>query len=110
MNESTVIDSSAARHGFAKLGDQARRAPVEVIRHGKPDFVVISQDLYKAIKAAGLIQADALGRMQASFDRMVQGMQSSRSEAAYDRLEALAAADLPQAAADAYRRTRAVAP
>lgn len=106
MSKSAVIEASAARSNFAKLGDQAKRAPVEVTRHGKLEFVVISPDLYEAIKAAGTVPTGELARMQESFDRMFQDMQSDRSEAAYDRLEALTAEDLPKAAADAYRRTR----
>lgn len=110
MSKSAAIEASAARSSFAKLGDQAKRAPVEVTRHGKLEFVIISPDLYETIKAAGTVPAGELARMQESFDRMFQGMQSDRSTAAYDRLEALTAEDLPKAVADAYRRTQRPAP
>lgn len=44
--------------------------------------------------------------MQISPEKLLQGMQSSESEAAYDRLEALTVEELPEAVADAYRRMR----
>ena len=110
MSKSAVIEASAARSSFAKLGEQARRAPVEVTRHGKLEFVVISPDLYEAVKAAGTVPAGELARMQESFNQMFQDMQSDRSEAAYERVEALTAEDLPKATVDAYRRTRRRAP
>ncbi|WP_240314374.1 type II toxin-antitoxin system Phd/YefM family antitoxin, partial [Acidiphilium sp. JA12-A1] len=60
MSKSAVIEASAARSSFAKLGEQARRAPVEVTRHGKLEFVVISPDLYEAVKAAGTVPVGEL--------------------------------------------------
>jgi PHD/YefM family antitoxin component YafN of YafNO toxin-antitoxin module len=110
MSKAAVIEASAARSNFAKLGSQARRAPVEVTRHGKIEFVVISPDLYAAVKAAGTVRGGELERMQASFDTMFQDMQSEQSNAAYDALEALTAEDLLQAATEAYNHVEKPAP
>lgn len=104
MGKAAVIETSTARTNFAKLGNQARLAPVEVTRHGRLEFVVISPELYETVKAAGAVPAGELERQQDAFDRMVREMQSDRSNAAYDRLEALTAGDLPKAVADARRQ------
>jgi prevent-host-death family protein len=109
MRKSAVIEASAARNNFAQLGAQARRTPVEVTRHGKLEFVIISPDLYETVKAAGAAPSGELERMQASFDKMFQDMQSDQSNAAYDALEALSATDLPRSAARAYKRTNKAA-
>lgn len=106
MSKSAVIEASAARNNFAQLGAQAKRAPVKVTRHGKVEFVVISPDLYEAVKATSAVPASELERMQASFDKMLQDMQSVPSNLAYDALDNLSATDLPRAVADARKRVK----
>lgn len=104
MSKSAVIEASAARNNFSQLGAQARLTPVQVTRHGKVEFVIISPDLYEAVKASGAAPAGELERMQAAFERLFQDMQSDQSNAAFDALEALSAKDLPGAVAKAHKR------
>jgi antitoxin Phd_YefM of type II toxin-antitoxin system len=111
MSKSPVIEASTARNNFSQLGAQAKLTPVQVTRHGKVEFVVISPDLYEVVKATGAVPAGELERMQASFEHMFQDMQSDRSEAAFDALEALSAEDLPSAVAKANKHlTKPAAP
>ena len=104
MSKSSVIEASTARNNFSQLGAQARLAPVQVTRHGKVEFVIISPDLYEAIKATGAAPANELERMHASFEQLFQDMHSDQSKAAFDALEALSAEDLPGAVAKARKR------
>lgn len=111
MSKSHVIEASTARNNFSQLGAQARLTPVQVTRHGKVEFVIISPDLYEAVKATGAAPASELERMQASFEQLFQNMQSDQSNRAFDALEALSAEDLPSAVAKAHKRlTRPAAP
>ena len=52
------------------------------------------------------VPASELERMQASFDKMLQDMQSVPSNLAYDALDNLSATDLPRAVADARKRVK----
>lgn len=104
MSKPAVIEVTAARSNFAQLGPQARQAPVQVTRHGKVEFVVISPELFAALEASGAAPANELERMQASFEAMVQGMQSEQSAAAYDAVANLPAEDLAGAVARAQHK------
>jgi PHD/YefM family antitoxin component YafN of YafNO toxin-antitoxin module len=104
MRKSAVIEVTSARSNFAQLGPQAKQAPVQITRHGKVEFVVISPELFEAFKATGAAPASELERMQASFEEMVQGMQSEQSAAAFDAVANLPAADLARAVAKAHKK------
>lgn len=104
MTKPAVVEVTAARSSFARLGPQARQAPVQVTRHGKVEFVVISPELFEALQASGAAPAGELERMQASFEQMVEDMQSEQAAAAYDAVANLAAGDLAAAVAAAQRK------
>jgi PHD/YefM family antitoxin component YafN of YafNO toxin-antitoxin module len=104
MTKTAVIEASIARSNFSRLGAQAKQTPVQVTRHGKVEFVIISPDMYETIKATGAAPASELERMQASFKQMFQDMQSEQANAAFDALEAISAEELPGAVAKTRKR------
>ena len=104
MRKPLVMEASAAKNAFGTLGARVKPAPVEVTRHGKLEFVVISPELYQEVKLSRSLPSDELGRMQASFDQLVSDMQSPKSEAAYAALDALGADQLQGAVASAYKQ------
>lgn len=104
MGQAIVMDMATAQNNFAQLGSQARQAPIQVTRRGKVEFVVISPELFEALKASGAASISELERMQASFRKMVRRMQRKRSEAAFDAVVNLSAGDLPDAVANAHKK------
>ena len=104
MSKPAIIEVSAARSNFAQLGPQARLSPVQVTRHGKVEFVVISPELFEAVQASGVAPANELERMQAAFEEMYLGMQSEQAAAVYDAVANLAADELAGAVAKAHRK------
>ncbi len=101
-----VIDASSAKNAFGTLAAKAKKAPVEITRHGRVESVLISPELYERVKALDVIGEDELAQLQARFDDLVSSMQSKHSTAAYDALDALGAEDLAGAVAKARKQIR----
>ena len=83
MSKGQVIQASEAKNAFGTLAGRAKGAPVEIMRHGALDMVVISPALYRKMKPQISASGSALARLQSKFDSMVAQMQTPRAAAAY---------------------------
>lgn len=101
-----VIDASSAKNAFGTLAAKARRAPVEITRHGRVESVLISPELYERVKALDLIGKSELEQLQNRFDQLVAQMQSKASSDAYAALGALDADALAGAVAKARKQLK----
>ena len=104
MPTAQVIDASTAKNAFGSLAAKAREAPVEITRHGRVESVLISPQLYEQVKALEIVGRDELASLQGGFDQLVIDMQSQRSAAAYDALDAIGSKDLARAVAKARKQ------
>lgn len=107
MPVTNVIDASRAKNSFGTLAAKAKDAPVVITRHGRVESVLISPQLYERVKALEIVDHDELKRLQAGFDQLVVDMQSKRSEAAYDALDAIGPGNLGAAVAKARKKVGA---
>jgi prevent-host-death family protein len=101
------VSATVAKNQLGQIFALAESEPVYIIKHGKPQTVVIGADAYEALVRKAQDRGEVqLAELRAEFEAMYASMQTVRSQKKVDALLTAPADRLNRAAAQRIRRAR----
>jgi len=101
------VSATVAKNQLGQILRMAEEEPVYIIKHGKPQTVVIGADAYETLVSRAQDRDDRqLAELRADFEALYASMQTARSRKRVDALLRASADQLNKAAARQIRKTR----
>jgi prevent-host-death family protein len=101
------VSATVAKNQLGKIMRMAESEPVYIVKHGKPQTVVLAADAYEALLTRARDPEDRrLADLRADFDAMYESMQSPGWRRGIDLLLAASAGELNRVAARKPRKAR----
>jgi prevent-host-death family protein len=101
------VSATVAKNRFGQILKMAEDEPVYIVKHGKPQTVVIGAHAYEILVTQAQDRDDTrLAALRAEFEAMYASMQTERSRKRVDALLKASAAQLNRAAARRIRKAR----
>ena len=101
------VSATVAKNQLGQILRMAETEPVYIVKHGKPQTVVIGADAYEDLVTRARAPEDqALAALRAEFESMYASMQTGRWRKGVDVLLTASAAQLNRVAARRLRKAR----
>ena len=101
------VSATVAKNQLGHILRLAEEEPVYIVKHGKPQAVVIAAETYETLVRRGQPGGDLLlAELRADFEAMYAAMQTPRSQRKVEALLTASADRLNKAAARSIRKTR----
>ena len=101
------VSATTAKNQLGQIMRLAEQEPVYIVKHGKPQTVVIGAEAYEKLLSRAQDRDDLqLANLRAEFEAMYASMQTERSQRKVDALLNASAERLNKAAARRIRKSR----
>ncbi|HEY7372871.1 MAG TPA: type II toxin-antitoxin system prevent-host-death family antitoxin [Polyangia bacterium] len=101
------VSATVAKNQLGRIMRLAEQEPVYIVKHGKPQTVVIGAAAYENLVSRARDRDDLeLANLRAEFEAMYASMQTERSQKKVDALLNASADQLNKAAARRIRKSR----
>jgi len=101
------VSATVAKNRLGQILRMAEEEPVYIVKHGKPQTVVIGADAYEKLVSRAQDRDDPqLAALHADFEALYESMQTARSRRRVDALLRASADQLNRAAARTIRKNR----
>jgi prevent-host-death family protein len=101
------VSATVAKNQLGQILRMAEDEPVYIVKHGKPQTVVIAAAAYETLVSRAQDRDDLqLARLRAEFDELYASMQTPRSRKRVDAMLRASADQLNRAAARRIRKDR----
>jgi prevent-host-death family protein len=101
------VSATVAKNQLGQILRMAEDEPVYIIKHGKPQTVVIAADMYQKLMTRAQDQDDLrLAELRDEFERMYASMQTARWRKGMSALLTASADQLNKVAARRIRKAR----
>src|SRR5262245_40571915 len=101
------VSATVAKNQLGQILRMAEEEPVYIVKHGKPQSVVIAADRYESLVAQAQDKGDLqLENLRSEFETMYASMQTSRWRRGMNAMLAASAEELNRTAARRIRKAR----
>ena len=80
-----TVSSLGFQRNFRRLQHEARREPVEITRHGRREFVLLSAEQYDWLRAS----AQRSHRTDAATDAVIDAVERAKMDVKHEQLDEL---------------------